>query len=248
MLIDPQSSARLVDARLALHWAAQLPAAAGAARLPAADDWSHTALTWRDGSLHSAVLDTEVALEVEPFSLRCGADHLPLAGRTMAQALGWLGERLELGLHLLPHELPEHPVADGAPFADPDPVHLSAIATWYALADSVVRELVQGREGASPVRCWPHHFDLASLIDRGEGRTVGVGMSPGDGSYPWPYFYVTPWPYPPADQLSPLSRGARWHTEGWTGAVLSGPDVPQEGQRQAILAAVREPLEACLAT
>ena len=41
--IDPSA---LVDARLAAHWASQVPAAAAAALLPARADFAHTNLGW----------------------------------------------------------------------------------------------------------------------------------------------------------------------------------------------------------
>jgi hypothetical protein len=77
------------------------------------------------------------------------------------------------------------------------------------------------------VRCWPHHFDIATLIDvsrgaSGEARTIGVGLSPGDASYPEPYFYVTPWPAPADPALMALPGGGAWHRAGWFGAVLTG--------------------------
>jgi hypothetical protein len=83
------------------------------------------------------------------------------------------------------------------------------------------------------VRCWPHHFDIATLIQidpphLGEGaRSIGVGMSPGDASYAEPYWYVTPWPYPSQDQLGCLPAGA-WNRRGWTGAVLTATEIVRE--------------------
>jgi hypothetical protein len=78
------------------------------------------------------------------------------------------------------------------------------------------------------VRCWPHHFDIATLLPgpaAGGGaqqRTIGVGLSPGDASYGEPYWYVTPWPYPPPpEQLPALPGGGAWHRRGWFGAVLT---------------------------
>jgi hypothetical protein len=53
---------------------------------------------------------------------------------------------------------------------------------------------------------------------------VGAGLSPGDDSYGEPYFYVSPHPTPPADCLGKLASG-RWHTTGWTGAVLTATDI-----------------------
>jgi hypothetical protein len=98
-------------------------------------------------------------------------------------------------------------------------------------------------EGASPVRVWPHHFDIAVLIELGaeddrpvdpeEARSVGVGMTPGDDSYPDPYWYVTPWPYPAATGLPKLPPPGAWHTDGWVGAVLGAADLVGAGDERA---------------
>jgi len=181
------------------------------------------------------------------------ASSFALAGKTNGAAYAWLREAAAAaGLSppdemAPPKEPPHEGIANGEPYPSEHAEAMVELARYFHITEPLLESARNGVSVSSPVRCWPHHFDLASLIDRGEGRSVGVGMSPGDGSYAWPYFYVTPWPYPPADQLSRLSRGAHWHTTGWTGAVLGGPDVPREGPRDAILAALRESLEACLA-
>ena len=79
---------------------------------------------------------------------------------------------------------------------------------------------------------WPHHFDLATLISLQGETTVGVGFSPGDGSYPEPYWYVSPWPYPENTPEWPLESGGRWHTQGFTAAVLTGSDALQSADQE----------------
>ena len=56
-------------------------------------------------------------------------------------------------------------------------------------------------------------------------------MSPGDGSYPQPYFYVSPWPYPEGSALPALASG-KWHTEVWVGAVLTGDEILSKTDQQ----------------
>jgi len=84
----------------------------------------------------------------------------------------------------------------------------------------------------SPVQLWPHGFDLAfewfgTRLQTHEEHGV-VQESPAQlnlGFYPEDtqnaYLYSNPWPFE-ADALldKPLPTGARWHTEGWKGAVL----------------------------
>ena len=55
------------------------------------------------------------------------------------------------------------------------------------------------------------------------GKTVGVGLEPGDAYYDEPYFYVTASPRPPAAAATaPLAGDGSWHTHEWVGAVLPG--------------------------
>ena len=56
--------------------------------------------------------------------------------------------------------------------------------------------------------------------DAEEGRSIGVGFTPGDTTCPVPYIYVTPWPYPENTPMPALSAG-HWHTDQWVGAVLT---------------------------
>ena len=207
------------DHRIELHWAAQIVSAVGTTLLEKKSDDSHTNLGWERAARALAghrVGDRRAALRLEDATLLVLDDtsnaiaSKPLAGETLSSALSWLGVFFDGATLRRPeHEMPPHAVADGAAFSgsgDPE------LARLYALADEVVSAI------ATPVRCWPHHFDIAALVTVAEGRTIGIGLSPGDGSYPEPYWYVTPWPYP-TGELPPLAHG-RWHREGWTGAVL----------------------------
>ena len=69
-------------------------------------------------------------------------------------------------------------------------------------------------------------------MDRDAKKSIGVGMTPGDGNYAEPYWYVTPWPYPAADDPPRLETGT-WHTDGWIGAVLTGSAVVAAGDARA---------------
>lgn len=249
--LDPRD---LVDTRLQLHHAAQLVAALGNSLLPPVWDYSHTALAWEDGLLTSPVASGQrpfrVMLDFGKAMLIL-TDHvdgahnykslMPLNGHTLTATLDQLRAAVTLmgydGAKLQPPdykpgEFPDHPLADGKEFII-NPEQAAELARYYTLANDLLQAVATDPQ-ASPVRIWPHHFDMATLISLDEGggeeaRTVGVGMSPGDDGYPEPYFYVTPWPYPPTDKLPPLPHGS-WHTEGWTGAVLTATDLRAAGQ------------------
>jgi hypothetical protein len=242
-LIDPR---RLTEARLQLHWAAQPAAAAGKRLLPHQPDYGEQSFEFWDGLLVQGAVAGEMpfrsALRLSDLSLLLvdGSpgdvrvlEELPLPGMTLEEAFAWIeteaAGRLDRPLHPpfeRPGEMPAHPVGEGQPFPEADLEALGELDRGFAAAHRALSSLAGRTSGASAVRCWPHHFDLATLItvEAGatpeEARTVGVGFSPGDGARPLPYFYVTPWPYPAQPALPELEEGGTWNTEGWLGAVL----------------------------
>lgn len=241
--LDPR---RLAEARLLLHWAAQPAAAAGKRLLPHQPDYGEQSFEYWGGLLVqgevAAAMPFRSALRLADLSLVLvdGSpgevrilDELPLPGRTLEEAFTWIeteaAGRLDRPLESpfeRPGEMPAHPVGTGEPFPPADLEALAELDRGFAASHRALSALAGRTSGASPVRCWPHHFDLATLItvEAGatpeEARTVGAGFSPGDGGRPLPYFYVTPWPYPAQPALPELEAGGTWNTEGWLGAVL----------------------------
>lgn len=254
----------LEPARLDLHWAAQLVSASGATLLEPASDFSHTNLAWDrhlgvlagrpvgDAGLRAALVFEGLELAV----LDGGREQatFALAGHTLDEALGWLAEALgaNRALRMPTHDMPDHPVRDGAVFSEAETDGRRELAAWFADATTLIEVLVHDETVASPVRCWPHHFDVATLLsfepDAGpeEARTIGVGFSPGDGRYRAPYFYVTPWPYPDPASLPELHGTVCWNTEEWTGAVLAADrlvSVAHEDQQQFAHDALQDAVE-----
>jgi hypothetical protein len=261
------SPGELSQARLQLHWAAQLVSATGTSLLPAEADYTHTNLGWDSklGVLAGRNVGEEplrAALVFEGLELLVIDDgrersSMQLAGHTLQQGLAWLGQEVVGdgdGLALPVHEMPSHPVGEGGVFSEAGTEARIELAAWFANGFALLRDILTDEPAASPVRCWPHHFDVGSLItldaalDAEEARSIGIGLSPGDGSYDQPYFYVNPWPYPDAEDLPPLAAGAHWHTSGWTGAVLTADrliSVPPEEQQHTARRALERGVAAC---
>lgn len=232
------SADSLVNARLNAHFALQVCAAAGYSLTHAEPDDSHTATEWLD-RLQSLIGQEipggfRVALRLRDLRLQLlhkGGIELasvPMLGQTLDSGLEWLRNSLkeEAELERKPsirrptYDLPEFAAGTGAKF-DADPEHLTELARWFANADRALQFIAAREPEASRVICWPHHFDIATLLELGEKRTIGIGMSPGDESYREPYYYVTPWPHPKGGSLPALTGGGTWHRAGWTGAVLT---------------------------
>jgi hypothetical protein len=264
--VDPR---RVVDARLQLHWAAQAVSAPGRQLLEHRPDFSEQSLQWAGGpralaqELVNGVWPFRSALRASPPAVvlldandRVTAEF-PLDGHTLEEVYGWLEKEIphRIGRQLLqplqrPGEgLPEHGVGAGAGndeaehFSVIDVAAFSEMGRWFGNAHRLLTRVAERHPGASAVRCWPHHFDIAILISLDAGadpetaRSIGVGLSPGEGTgetgRPHPYFYVAPWPYPKDRELPALSGGGVWNTEGWTGAVLETPALLRAGIGEA---------------
>jgi hypothetical protein len=256
--------AALVEVRNLVHRAAQWPAKAARANLGAVPDDSHSAFTW-DAS-HAALLSR--VLPAKGGGVRVGiriarlelivtsgnnvADAFQLDGRTDPAAGAWIDSKLHaLGLKgagdvKLPYVLPDH-TAGGRPHElGMLGRELGELSRWFGgpaeLLEEFAAKLAGLRPGPGPLLCWPHHFDMATLVrlDAGGGesaRSVGVGVSPGDEFYAQPYVYVSPRPRFDGGSLPDLPPPGHWRTEGFFGAVATGEEIlAMKDRRRALLA------------
>lgn len=228
----PTESA-LRDARLSLHHALQVVAAAGQSLAPRAPDDAQQALEvigprrWLgvpvgDGRWRAALdpVSAELALV---DGANAPLETLAFEGRTLGEGLAFLrgalrhagGPDAELALPRHPEDFPHHPLAEGARFPAGGHEGRAALALLFWESQTVLAAPV-GPGG--PIRLWPHHFDLGVQAPVG-GLTLGLGFSPGDGADGAPYWYATFWPRPRGD-LPPLAGGGSWRTGGWEGAEL----------------------------
>jgi hypothetical protein len=260
-------SARLGAARLQAHHAVQWLARAARAHIMAMPDDGHTNLGWDDafGGLitHAHPDGAMLGLRIADLTLvLLGAanakpiDTFALAGRRDADARDWLG-RLAQSRGLDPKKL------DAAlPYALPpravdaysvDAAALGELAAWFSNADgalAAIRAKIAGRGlTAPPVRCWPHHFDLDTLVTIAPGHTTGIGFAPGDNFYDEPYFYVSVYPHPDAATLPALPPVGHWHTQHFTAAVATARRILAErDQGAAVDAFLRAASDAAIAT
>lgn len=228
----------LTDVRNACHAAVQWASLAARANLDAAPDDSHSNLGWdcAAGALMSHGLDPESRFQLG-FSFTNAAliwrvdgtvgDSLPMVATAQSTAQAWVDAHLAsaalapAGAATLPYELSP---PDYAALAKTNAV--LALGDWFDAAHRALTHLAETAASTAlrtaPVRCWPHHFDIATLATLSEGdpetaRSIGTGLSPGDDSYYEPYFYCAPWPVPSALPDAPAPW--HWHTDGFTSLV-----------------------------
>lgn len=260
------SADALSDARLQLHHAAQIVSAVGITYLPAAFDDSHTNMEWTRGALsghpvpgprpfRAAIFPSSLTLALLDENGRA-AEELSLFGRTLDAGYVWMGEAIARWttsplrpLRRPDYMLPEHSTLRGEPFRAVSAAGLHELGQWYGNAGRLLAAMMPSFSGSSPVRCWPHHFDIAMLIPEGPSKSVGVGLSPGDETFPQPYWYVSPYPYPKEPLLGALPSRGKWHQGSFFAAVLAGcdlvgggPEPEQEARSRAFLQAA---IEAC---
>jgi hypothetical protein len=234
--------ARLSDARRQAHFAVQWLARAARAYIPSLSDHSHTNLGWNDtfGGLTTHAFGdgarlglVMASMELVIWNHQNGAfqANLKLNARTDADVRAWLGHSLSSrGLDPkaldapAPYDMPPHAVAEGAAYTvDELGEFLSVLSMWFSNANAMlgaIREEIRARNiDVPPIRCWPHHFDLDTLVSLNPTRTMGIGFEPGDEYYDEPYFYVSMYPRPDPATLPVLPSTGFWHSKDFLAAI-----------------------------
>ena len=243
------SLTKLAETRKQIHQAVQLAALTGRAFLPKVEDDHFASLLWlQDKNLlvsqEWGKNKIKTAINFKDFMILFldAEDNIvgsfPLNSKTFNEAFDWLKEQVDLlgedagKLSLeLPYEIPVYPTASGTLFQFANKELFNELSKYFANANLVLKHIKEENEQASSIGCWPHHFDIATLIVLNDSKenykSIGVGLSPGDDNYSEPYFYITPWPYPNTDKITlpELPSGGFWHTKGWVGAILTASEL-----------------------
>lgn len=255
----------LSQARVQVHWAAQLVSAAAEAHGEGGGNlhWHHeremlaSPPLGADGfrcGLHPASMDLILFRDDE----RGGAqllEALTLDGVRYHRAFDWLEEALSAvsdgalsrSLERHRHSLPPHPLATGAPFAITDAEENRELARWFADADLALGS-VASLHGVAGPSFEPAHASLRLHIPVDERGRVVAGMSPGDAGVPEPHFFALPEPRPAVRELLVLSEGGQWRTAGWFGAILCASRLarPEAGrQPRQVLVFLETAIESC---
>jgi hypothetical protein len=252
---------RLSEARLQAHYAVQWLARAARAYIPPQPDDGHTSLGWdpvlggfttyplRDGSWLSLKI-IDLTLAAHGGEAGASVRSFALDGRSDVLARQWLGEQLNArGFDAqaldtpAPYKIPAHAVAEGRPYNPAELTDaLTELVAWFANAalslGSIQKQLIKRGCSSAPVRCWPHHFDIATLtalpVQSGAAaKYIGAGLSPGDEYYDEPYFYVSVYPEPDPQLLPTLPMLGHWHERDFVAAVATAPRILKAENQEA---------------
>ncbi len=247
--IRSAAPASLTTARFMTHKSVQSVSMAARVNLAAKDDDSHANLGWHRGfngflshPIGKGDKSVEVALIPGLFELAVyrGADRLAcmaLQGVAVRDADAWLDAELEK-LALKPvsgqspsYEMPPETDAIETYSTDGQAETFAALSAWFSLSAAILSEFAGRNSDLSPgpVRCWAHHYDLATEVNfdgagAEQSTTVGVGFSPGDEHYGEPYFYISPWSEIDTKDLPAPPVTGHWHTDEFVGIVATATE------------------------
>jgi len=239
---------QLSPMREQLHWAIQVPASVGDTLADTDEYGAAAGFRWLDKDKIMAGYpigdgkQVRAGLSLIEFSLMVLDDnnrpigHFPLTGNSLKGCYDWmkkqLGEYLDAaGKNELKKRSvadSDHPIGAGELFQIDNAEALTELSIWFDNFHAVLSEIENTDPQALKVRIYPHHFDISIFLKLEDdkkiqdSRSVIIGMEPGDKYYSEPYVYVNPWPYPEdKGNLPDLEAGGNWHTEDWTGAILT---------------------------
>lgn len=238
------SPGALWQARVECHYALQVIGAVGHSFLAPVPSDSHTAARWLPelrafmtgpmakggGRVALCAGDLEVLILSNELQV---LDRKMALGMTSEALFAWVGASLKTHFGVDPSKLKARaydlPERKAGPFKVDSPSALEQLSRYYDNAHSMLSRLSRTVKDAGEVLIWPHHMDMAVFVSIQEpsepggedGRSLGLGMTPGDGGHQDPYFYILPWPKPDPSALPELKSQGTWQSEGWVGALLS---------------------------
>ena len=203
------------EARIQLHQASQFVAAIGRCYNEPDPGDSHATLSWDnnlEGLIGKPIQNSELRAYLRFEDLTIGLfdrenswsidlDQLDI-NEAQSAVQGMVAKvGLDLGrlTFKLPYIIPEYPISLGSEkFEVSHSAAYKEFEHYYSDANDALNEFLSTTDKASEISCWPHHFDIATLVtlvendNPEEAKSIGVGFSPGDDNYNEPYFYLTP--------------------------------------------------------
>jgi hypothetical protein len=236
-----------------MHQAAQFLAIAGKSVFPPHFDDSHTAFSWdyvndcfAGAWMH---FNRSLRLELHPAELklcivcygRQQLTDLTLDKKTKKDIYSHLRQMLsEAGVTInhfitdMHYDIPRHDVCGGAKYRVIDPGHNREICNYYSNG-YLLLNLIKGKNPfASPILCWPHHFDLSLDFPlngppSGQNAVISIGYAPADTQVNEPHYYIQPSNSGDLKLIKlPKLKYGKWFNNGETGCYLAMSDIQEK--------------------
>ena len=257
-----------------IHVAAQLISMAGKFFLPHQSDDSHTNMGWDVDQKyligHPLPTSVPLRLALQPASMKLliiysedqVVEELSLGGKTLEEAVAWVKRELtghwfgtdsyRIDLH---YDMPAYSLLRGGTFAAPEGAGYVAFGKARELGQQVMEAYAAEFAHASPVRTWPHHFDMGTYVpirlDESGGvvNSLTMGLAIADSEVDEYFFYLTSWSREgkyATEPLSELPSGGCWGLKDDAGAVLKLSEVVRHPSAEAQMQAISTFLEAAI--
>jgi hypothetical protein len=220
-----------------LHLAAQYLAAAGISFVKKEDDDSHTNLGWNSDKsrMETHVFGTnknQLAFNLNSTSLEwleSGQilESFDLSKNKHLEIVAWISSQsVKSGLaqsyaYQFHYDLPYKAIADLDTFTF-NKEDLKEVTQTFSIAQQAFDEFLSSNNLDSPIRIWPHHFDLGIYTALNSTFFMGAGLAIPDSLVDDLYYYASGYNHGTAvltKGFSGLSKG-NWRSD-WDGATLA---------------------------
>jgi hypothetical protein len=210
----------LANAWAQAHHAVRIAGLVGKSWASPRGDGQHAALTWYSGQgLLDGLFASEPVAGDRPmrgvirlwnldllFVEESGApiDEMEVSGKTLQSVRNWMinavSQQAGKAGRTVPENQPkpEHGVASGDEFGELSQMAHAELMRLYGNTASVLEQVSWTVDGASPVRVWPHSFEMSTQVrlssaDEMPPKLVVMGLAPPGKLSAGGYWYVAPW-------------------------------------------------------
>lgn len=225
-----------------LHQAAQYLAAAGISYVTPQSDDSHTNLGWDSekkqlathtfgSEKHQLLIAVESGLLIWSQKGKVEAS-IALVEATHSDILNWIDmlakqQGLPEYKYEFHYELPYAPLKDDHVFSFNENALVHILNRW-TMGKRSFEKFLTNLKFNSPIRIWPHHFDLGFYVqlDRAGALFLGGGLAVPDSLVDDLYFYSSAWKNGRAVQTNSFGTLiiGEWQTD-WDGATLAASNM-----------------------
>ena len=224
-----------------LHQAAQYLAAAGISFIEKKPDDSHTNVGWNivDNSMVTHVFGNQNQLSINLSTVKIEwlnngsvSNEVPLNSKSHGEIIQWIADQAKANnigksfTYLFHYALPYQEIKNDFRFSL-NAKSLMLIAKELTKAQKAFEQFLEGQKLASPIRIWPHHFDLGIYTKlKSENTFMGAGLAIPDSLVDDFYFYASGYKNGEAIATKSFEKmtNGDWRKD-WNGATIASCNI-----------------------